>query len=139
MKGASDPKKHLFVDCESIFSKKLHSFHDQYVDDWLLLGVSLNHTSLDSVKMTKNPKFKLLYFKRIVGGIMANKPLIKVLNIKNEEILSSCEIFYLNNYSDIEDFYMLQKVYNWKHEGMCCQQVWQLKITNLFDANNHWF
>lgn len=129
---------HIFKNCESYFSKKVHDFHDEYVDSFLLIGIADPDSSLDEVKMTKNPQYSSLYHQRIVGGVMSVPPLIVCESFNQGKISASCSIFYLNNYQDIEDFYMIQKVHNWQNQNLCSHQVWRLFQNNIFDMNNHW-
>jgi len=130
---------HIFKDCETFFSEKVQSFHDQYVDTFLLIGMDLPSVPLDEIKMTKNPTFSQLFYSRIVGGILKTSPLISILNYSKEKKDSSFDIFYLDNNEDIDGFFLLQKVHNWKNSTLTCTQVWNMSEKNLFNINNFWF
>ena len=52
----SGSEQHIFKDVENIFSDKIHTFHNAFVDCSLLVGLDEPNTPLDKVKMTKNPK-----------------------------------------------------------------------------------
>ena len=131
-------EKHIFRNSEEYFSEKIHSFHDLFVDCFLLIGIDEPDKPLDEIRMTKNPLFSQLYYKRIVGGLMQTRPLINIRSIIDGEISAACDIFYLNNLEDIDNFYMLQKVMNWKNSKLTSHQVWQLNSIDLFALNDHW-
>jgi hypothetical protein len=56
----------------------------------------------------------------------------------DKKLNASCDIYYLNNHEDIEDFYMVQKVGGWQGTSQSCHQVWKLLKENIFDINEHW-
>ena len=70
MQGNAAIEKHIFRDADFVFTEKVHSFHDKYIDCFLLIGIDSPEVPLDEVKMTKNPKFSHLYYQRIMGGIL---------------------------------------------------------------------
>jgi len=82
------PEKHIFKDAEHFFTERIHSFHDKFVDCSLLTGVDKPEAKLDKIKMTKNPKFTLLYYKRIVGGLQKNKPLSIIRSFNKEQLVA---------------------------------------------------
>lgn len=130
---------HIFKDCEKYFEKKVRSFHDNYVKHFLLIGIDKEDSALDEIKMTKNPAYSGLYFSRIVGGIMESEPLILIKNFFNDKVTASCVLYYLNNHQDIDNFYMLQKIYNWQGTKLVCFQIWEMESdNNLIDINDHW-
>lgn len=129
---------HIFKDCENYFEGKIHSFHENFVKHFLLIGVDKKNTPLEEVKMTKNPAYSTLYFSRIIGGIQESPPLISVKNFLKEKIVSNCVIYYLNNDQDIDNFYMTQNIYNWNGSNLVCFQVWEMKCYNLIELNDHW-
>ena len=131
-------EKHVFKDVESYFADKIHSFHDKYSDCFLLIGIDAPNTPLDEVKMTKNPEYPLLYYQRIVGGIMSSSPLITIKSFSKDNLSSHCAIYYLNNDQDIEDFFFTQNVCRWENTNQTCFQVWRLKYLSVFDMNDHW-
>lgn len=132
------PEQHIFKDVENIFSDKIHTFHNAFVDCSLLVGLDEPNTPLDKVKMTKNPKFTLLYYKRIVGGILSNLPLVKIKSFSDHILKSYCAIHYLNNEKDIDDFFYIQNVMNWAGTNQTCFQVWKLHYSSIFEINKHW-
>ena len=136
---SSPEEQHVFKDVENYFTKKIRSFHEAFVEHPLLTGVDSPNLALDKVKMTKNPKFTLLYYKRIVGGIMAGFPLITIKSFSKKTLRSYCAIHYLNNEEDIENFFYIQNVMNWGGTKKTCFQVWKLKSnSNLLEMNRHW-
>ena len=131
-------ERHLFYDSSFHFEEKLRSFHDKYVDCFLLVGIAPTGTSLDAIKMTKNPAYSLLYYTRIVGGLNEVAPLISCRSFINGKFSASCVIYYLNNHQDIEDFYMIQQINNWQNTNNSSYQVWKLFKANIFVINDHW-
>ena len=138
MQENAEIEKHVFQEADLLFEDKLHSFHDKFVDCFLLTGVDESDKPLDKVKMTKNPKFSLLYYQRIVGGIMENNPIVSIKSISDKNLKAHCQIYYLNNDTDIEDFFYTQNVYNWQGTQKTCFQVWKLKFISILNMNNHW-
>lgn len=132
------PEKHIFKNVEHFFTERIHSFHDKFVDCSLLTGVDKPEAKLDKIKMTKNPKFTLLYYKRIVGGLQKNKPLSIIRSFNKEQLVADCGIYYLNNDKDIDDFFFTQNVCNWNGSNKTCYQVWRLKKNNFKQINKHW-
>lgn len=138
MQGNIVVEKHIFQDAASLFADKIHSFHDEFVDRFLLIGVDDSNKQLDEVKMTKNPDFSMLYYKRIVGGILENPPLISIKSFLKNKLSADCGIYYLNNGEDIEDFFLTQNIYQWEGTSKACFQVWRLNFLGIFDMNEHW-
>ena len=138
MQGSAAIEKHIFRDADFIFTEKIHSFHDKYIDCFLLIGIDSPNTSLDEVKMTKNPEFSHLYYKRIMGGILSTSPLLSILSFSDDHLTASCAIYYLNNNEDIEDFFFVQDVLNWEGSGQTCFQIWRLNYASIHDMNDHW-
>lgn len=136
---SSITEKHIFNDCELYFEKKIRSFHNKYVEFFLLIGVDKPNKNFSEVKMTKNPLYSLLYYQRIVGGVESLKSLINVTHLKNSVLTCEFDIFYLNNNQDIENFYMTQTIHNWDdNPNLTSYQIWQINSSNIFDLNNHW-
>lgn len=132
------PEKHIFKNVEQFFSEKIHSFHDDFVDCSLLTGIDKPEAKLDEIKMTKNPKFTLLYYKRIVGGLLKHKPLSIIKCLDEDKLIADCGIYYLNNQKDIDGFFYTQNVSNWNGSDKTCFQVWRLKENNFKNINKHW-
>lgn len=131
-------EQHIFKDVDSIFSEKIHSFHESFVDCSLLVGLDEPNTPLDKVKMTKNPKFTLPYYKRIVGGLLTELPLLTVKSFSKDSLKSYCAVHYLNNEKDIDDFFYIQNVIDWAGTHKTCFQVWKLNYRSIFEINKHW-
>ena len=55
MLNAEPIEKHIFRNSEEYFSEKLHSFHDNFVDCFLLIGIDEANKAWDEIKMTKKP------------------------------------------------------------------------------------
>ena len=130
--------RHIYFDAEYIFSEKISAFHDFFVDSFLVTGIDKELASLDKIKMTKNHNFSMLYYKRIVGGIMATKPLLTIQSFLNSSLHTSCNIYYLNNNNDIDDFFLYQKVRNWDGSKKTCHQLWRMEYISLKDMHEFW-
>ena len=117
----------------------LHEFHEQYIEEMLICGVDKLGTSLDKIKMTKNPRYDLAYYKKIVGGIQKFEPFCKVVaRLDCENILADMNYFYLNNKKDVEGIFLLQNVYNWDGENLFSAQVWAVKNMPKDLINEYW-
>ena len=133
-------ERHFFLgEANQLFSEKLHSFHELFVESMLLCGVDKPGAPLDEIKMTKNPKYNLKYYKKIVGGILKFAPLISVYCADAEDnILAEMHFTYLNDKKNIDGIFLTQNVYNWDNTNLFCAQVWQLKDVDLYYVNQHW-
>ena len=121
------------------FAEKLHGFHDDFVETMLICGVDLVGTPLEEIKMSKNPKYDMNYYKRVVGGILKFPPSIFVCAIdENSELLAEMFITHLNNNKDINDIFLLQNVYHWETANHYCAQVWLLNDSNMCNINHYW-
>ena len=130
--------RHIYFDADNIFSEKISVFHDFFVDSFLVTGIDKELAPLDEIKMTKNPNFSMLYYKRIVGGVMATKPLLIIQSFLNSSLHTSCNIYYLNNNNDIDDFFLYQKVRNWGGSKKTCHQLWRMEYISLKDMHEFW-
>jgi hypothetical protein len=117
----------------------LHEFHEQYIEEMLICGVDKPGTPLDKIKMTKNPKYDLGYYKKIVGGIQKFDPFCKVVaRVNSENILADMNYVYLNNNKDIRGIFLLQNVYNWDGKNLFSAQVWGVKNISEDLINQYW-
>lgn len=130
--------RHVYLDSDSFFAKRIKDFHEDFVECFLLIGIDQDNTPIDKIKMTKNPKMSMLYYKRIVGGILATKPLLYIQSFLDQKLHTSCNIYYLNNNNDIEDFFLYQKVKNWNGSQKSCHQIWRLHFSSLNEMHHFW-
>lgn len=133
-------ERHIFQGQANLFfSEKLHGFHEAFVETMLLCGVDKPGTALDKIKMTKNPAYKINYYKKVVGGLLKFQPNIYICcTNESQEMLAEMYFTYLDNQKDIDGTFLIQNVYNWDNSSMFCAQVWQLKPVDLFTINNFW-
>ena len=68
--------------------------------------------------MTKNQSLHFLYYKRIVGGILSNLPLVKIKSFSDHILKSYCAIHYLNNEKDIDDFFKKCYELGWNQSNL---------------------
>jgi len=129
---------HVFRDSEELFKAKHDTFMDMYLGDCLLGGDALNHTNLDEVVMIHKDDQDSVFCSRILNGIINSQSLIKVLSksIKTSEIIF--DIFYLNNYEDIEDFYCLKTTFDFLVEGVMLYQIFEVEVKSLTMLNDFW-
>lgn len=131
-------ENHIFKDCEFYFLKKLGTFHDRFLHYFLSIGIDKPEKSIDQIKVTKNPMFSSLYYERIVKELKNGYPLINIRFINDKKIHTDCGIFYINNLEDIEGFYFVQRVMNWKDSNLTSHQIWEIDSIDYFELNNHW-
>ena len=133
-------ERHIFQgQANLLFSEKLHEFHDSFVETMLLCGVDHPGTALDKIKMTKNPKYGLDYYKKIVGGLLKFSPNIYTCCInESNDLLAEMYFTYLNDNKSVDGVFLLQNVYFWENSSMFCAQVWELRDVDLFSINNYW-
>ena len=133
-------ERHIFQgEVNLLFSEKLHDFHDSFVETMLLCGVDKPGTALNKIKMTKNPKYNLDYYKKIVGGLMKFSPNIYSCCINEDgELVAEMCFTYLNDEKYVDGIFLLQNVYYWENSDLFCAQVWQLRDIDLFNINNFW-
>tara|TARA_E500000331_G_C17177298_1_gene678921 strand:- start:25 stop:447 length:423 start_codon:yes stop_codon:yes gene_type:complete len=130
--------RHIYFDADNLFAEKISVFHDFFVESFLITGVDKETAPLDEIKMTKNPSFSMLYYKRIVGGVMATKSLLTIQSFLKSKLHTSCNIYYLNNNNDIDDFFLYQKVRNWNGSNKTCHQLWKMEYVSLKDMHEFW-
>jgi hypothetical protein len=122
-----------------VFARKLDGFHNEFVETMLLCGVDFAGTPLDEIKMTKNPKYDLGYYQKVVGGILKIDPSIFVCAIDDKgELLAEMYFTHLDDGKDINHIFLLQNVYQWENSAHYCSQVWNLNPTNMCNINHYW-
>ncbi len=105
----------------------------------LLCGVDEPGTSLDKIKLTKNPAHNLKYYKKIVGGLLKFPPSISISCIdQHQNLIAEMFFTHLDNGKDINGIFLTQNVYHWDGTDLYCVQVWSLKDIDLYYINNHW-
>lgn len=139
----SCPATHKYIfqgEINDYFADRIHEFHDNFVETMLLCGADKLGTPLDEIKMTKNPKYDLKYYKKIVGGILKFPPSLSVCAIdENCELLAELTYFYLNDKKNIKDIFLLQNVYHWQGlSSHYCSQIWLLNKTNMCNIEQYW-
>tara|TARA_Y100000589_G_C27097933_1_gene606784 strand:+ start:640 stop:1059 length:420 start_codon:yes stop_codon:yes gene_type:complete len=136
----SATEKYIFEgEIEDFFNEKVHRFHDEFVDEVLLCGVDLVGTPLDQIKMTKNYKYKIPFYEKIVGGLLKFPPDILACAIDRKNKLVA-ELFFtkLDNNADVIDTFLLQNVYQWESDKYYCSQVWKLRDSRLDEIKEYW-
>jgi hypothetical protein len=89
--------------------------------------------------MTKNPRYNMKYYKKIVGGLLKFQPLMKILaEDSNGQKLADCQITHLNDDKLIFDNFLVQKVFNWDGGDLMSTQVWKLKNKPIYCVKQYW-
>jgi len=129
---------HVFRDSEDLFKAKHDTFINVYLGHCLLGGDALNYTNLDEVVMLHKDDQDSVFCSRILNGIINSQSLIKVLSksIKTSEIIF--DIFYLNNYEDVEDFYCLKTTFDFIVKGVMLYQIFEVEVKSLTMLNDFW-
>ena len=125
------------IDC--YFANKLHLFHQNFVEEMLLCGVSDATASIDRVKMSKNPKYSIKYYKKIIGGLLKFEPLTSILARDSYgQKLAECTVNHLNDERFIFNNFLVQKVYKWEGSDSMSTQVWKLKNKPIYCLKQYW-
>ena len=135
----SPTELHLFRDCDNLFTEKHNIFVEDYLGECIFGGDALNHCPIDQIEFLFKETTDKEYCARILAGITYNKPLI---TIKSESLLESLivfDIYYINNYSDVEDFYCLKTSQDFMVEGVSLFQCFDVKVKSLTMINDFWF
>lgn len=132
------PETYIFKDVEDYFESKLECFYDKYVTYLVSGGMTLNFSKVIESDMVLNSKFSLNYYKMILKSISSANPLIKISSHTMGGIDCICKIFYLNNYREIESFYILKQRINFKTEGHTFSAISKIDCSDLNSINKHW-
>ena len=132
-------EKHLFKDCDEIFKLKHDIFLEDYLYPCLLAGDALNHTPLYEVDLNFNSdQYELSNCLRIVNSLINSQPLISVQSRMLDESFINFDIYYINNFEDIEDFYCIKSVLDFMIEGVMLYQIFEVKVKSLDMLNDFW-
>ena len=131
-------EQHIFQNAEEIFDIKHDIFIDDYLDGCLMGGDALNHTPIDEVVFIHNDEQNSLLCSRILNAIINSHPLITVKNQSIESSVIVFDIYYINNYEDVEDFYCVKSVYDFLVEGVMIYQIFEVKVKSLDMINDFW-
>ena len=132
-------QKHIFLDhAELEFYDKLRSFHDLFVEQALVTGVAEKNAHIEDIPFSKNPKFTLTYYRKIIGGLTNITPHVLVRCIKEDEVIIDCAFTKIQVDEHINNVYMTQNVMNWTNKKNFCCQVWKLFDTSVKEVNHFW-
>lgn len=131
-------ERHIFKDVSPYFSEMTTLFCERYVDCFLAVGASSPEVPINKVKMVKNPDYDSVFHRVILEFISHDDPLILCESFIGSKLSSKCSFYYLNDYEDIEGFYMTQRSLNWKSLEQSTCQVSKLIKCDLKDINKHW-
>ena len=129
---------HLFRDASEFFDLKHDLFMKEYLGDCLMGGDALNHTPIDEVTFIYKDSDDPTFNSRVLNGIINSLPLINVTNNSSEDSKIIFDIYYLNNYEDIEDFFCLKTTFDFMVEGVMIYQIFDVKIKSLDMINDFW-
>lgn len=131
-------EKHFFKESGDFFNDKLDYFQEYHLGSCIMGADALNHTPIDEVAFIHNDTFDSVTCSRILNGLLNADPLI---HIHSECFLNSTttvNIFYLNNFSDIEDFYCIKTQFDFLVEGVMLYQIFEVKTKSLNILNDFW-
>jgi len=131
-------ERHFFQNAEELFDIKHDIFTDDYLGSCLMGGDGLNYTPIDEIVFIHNKDQNSLYCSRILNAIINSQPLITVQNQSIQSSVTVFDIYYINNYEDIEDFYCLKSVYDFLVEGVMIYQIFEVKVKSLDMINDFW-
>lgn len=101
-------------------------------------GDALNHTPIDEVSFVSKDLDNSIFNSRLLNGIVNSLPLINITNNSLEDSKITFDIFYLNNYEDIEDFFCLKSTFDFMVEGVMIYQIFDIQIKSLDMINDFW-
>jgi hypothetical protein len=129
---------HIFLNAYDFFELKHDIFMEDYLYAPILGGDAPNSTPLLDVEIIqkKNENFNLNI--KILNGILNSQPLISILHIDSNQSKYFFDIFYLNNYEEIEDFYCLKTSQNFPINELSLYQIMELKVKSLTMINDFW-
>jgi hypothetical protein len=129
---------HFFKDVDSFFIEKYNIFIEDYLGDCILGGDSLNFSSLDEISFAHINDLDSNYCVRILNSIINSEPLIKIHSTSFYSSDIYLDIFYLNNYADIEDFYCVKRSLDSSTEGFSLTQILEVQVKSLSMINDFW-
>ena len=135
----SPTELHLFRDCEDFFRKKHNIFVEDYLGECIFGGDALNHCPINEIEFLFQQTTDKEYCARILAGITYNNPLITIQSESFSESLITFDIYYVNNYADVEDFYCFKTSQDFMIEGVSLFQCFDVKIKSLSMINDFWF
>ena len=131
-------ERHIFQNAEEIFDIKHDIFIDDYLDKCLMGGDALNFTPLSEVAFVHKNTEDSILCSRILNSVINSQPLITVSKESLDSSVIVFDIYYINNYEDIEDFYCVKSVYDFLVEGVMIYQIFEVKVKSLDMINDFW-
>lgn len=131
-------ERHIFRDADEFFNLKHDLFAEDYLGECLMGGDALNHTPIDEVAFIYKDSDDPIFNSRVLNGIINSLPLINVTNNSLEDSKIIFDIYYLNNYEDIEDFFCLKTTFDFMVEGVMIYQIFNVEIKSLDMINDFW-
>jgi hypothetical protein len=129
---------HIFKDSYEYFELKHDIFMEDYLGDTIMGGDALNGTLLSETNLVHSKNQDALFCSGILNGIMYCDPSISVSNIDLFDSEIIFDIYHLNNYADIEDFYCLKTTIDFMIEGVTLYQIFEVNIKSLTMINDFW-
>jgi len=134
---------HYFIseyddEVSKLYFDKIEEFHAKYTKDLLLYSlISLkNENFVKNVDINEDLSFE--YVDLLNHSLRDRSPIIEVEHIHNFELDSALGIHYLNDFEDIEGFFMTQILTDLDDPNKSHYQLWRLGDANLYELNNHW-
>lgn len=132
-------EKHFFKDCDEIFQLKHDIFLEDYLYPCLLAGDALNYTPIHEVDLSfHSDQYDRSTCLRVVNSLINSDPLISVQSRPYDGSSVNFDIYYINNFEDIEDFYCIKSVLDFMIEGVMLYQIFEVKVKSLDMLNDFW-
>lgn len=131
-------EKHFFRETGDFFHDKLDYFQEYHLGSCIMGADALNHTPIKEAAFIHKDSLNSVSCSRILNGLLNTKPLIQ---IKSECFINSTtvlDIFYLNNFEDVEDFYCIKTQFDFLIEGVMLYQIFEVKTKSLNMLNDYW-
>tara|TARA_B000000475_G_scaffold270101_2_gene265129 strand:+ start:633 stop:1079 length:447 start_codon:yes stop_codon:yes gene_type:complete len=145
LKWPAKTEEYVFGDgAEEYFYTLLDNFHENYVDQLMLSGVSDNNSDIESIVFSESEKFNEITFDVIIAGIKLMKPLIKCSLMSGKRLELECQFFDFGVIFDKCNIIMVQNIMDWTSKKNFCCQIWKLKdlciAEDLFihEIDMHW-
>jgi hypothetical protein len=129
---------HLFKNADEYFNIKHDIFVDDYLDDCIMGGEGLNFSNLSEIEFILHDQRDENSLFLILNSMVNTNPMISVMSYSSLADTTFFDIYYINNYADIEDFYCFKQTFDFEIEGIGLYQIYEVKVKSLDMINDFW-
>ena len=129
---------HLFKNADEYFNIKHDIFVADYLDDCIMGGEGLNFSNLSEIEFILHDKCDKNSLSLILNSMVNTDPMISVMSYSSLADTTFFDIYYINNYADIEDFYCFKQTFDFEIEGIGLYQIYEVKVKSLDMINDFW-